>query len=182
MPARNSILVNAPPDKMAIIRQAVTALDVPAEPEGSLLASISRMHTYRLAALDPEPLVKSLQSLGDLDPRTQLEVDKQNHAIIAYCPAADHVMIQMLIDKLDGSGAEVRRDPAAAAGGRRRGRHHPVHDGRRGEEGEQHQKLLPLGLPPVIARRTEQKDKFRVDADIEHNRLLLWANEIEMTR
>ena len=33
---------------------------------------------------------------------------------------------------------------------------------------------------PVRQRADEKPNEFRVDADVEHNRLLLWANEIEL--
>ncbi|KKN53901.1 hypothetical protein LCGC14_0597560, partial [marine sediment metagenome] len=49
-------------------------------------------------AIDPEPLVKTLEDIGDLDMRTRLEVDKQNNTIIAYATLADHVTIRALVE------------------------------------------------------------------------------------
>jgi type II secretory pathway component GspD/PulD (secretin) len=181
-PRRNSILVQAPPDKMAIIRQAVEALDVPAGPEESLLLSMHRMQIYRLAAIDPEPLVKTLEALGDLDPKTRLEVDKVNRAIIAYAPAVDHVMIRALVDQLDGSGRRfevipLRRLEADYVAG-------TIQFMMAGEEQKEDSRssryYFGYGYSSSRNQGDQQQDKFRVDADVEHNRLLLWANDIEV--
>ena len=53
--------------------------------------------------MDPEPLVKTLEEVGNLDPSTRLQVDKANRSIVAYAPLADHVTIRSMIEKLDGS-------------------------------------------------------------------------------
>jgi len=136
-PRRNSILAHAPPDKMAIIEQAIVMLDVPTGMGESLLLSMHRMQIYRLAAIDPEPLVKTLEALGELDPRTRLEVDEEHRVIIAYATAADHVVIRALVDQLDGSGRRfdvipLRRlaaDPDQPRAGRPRGDHFGRHRG-----------------------------------------------------
>lgn len=176
---RNSVLANAPPDKMAVIAKAIEVLDVPLDRDQSLLLNVNRMQVYRLAQLDPEALVKTLQDSGDLDPTTRLEVDRQNKAIIAYAALADHMLIRTLVQKLDGSGRQfevlrLRRLEADYVSGTitfmmgqepktdERPRYYGFWDGR-----------------PRPADETSQ-DKFRVDADVAGNRLLLWANEIEM--
>jgi type II secretory pathway component GspD/PulD (secretin) len=105
-PRRNSVLVHAPPDKLAIIAKAVEVIDVPLDRDQSLLLNVNRMQVYRLAQLDPESLIKTLQDCGDLDPTTRLEPDRKNNAIIAYAPLADHLTIRTLVGKLDGSGRQ----------------------------------------------------------------------------
>ena len=65
---------------------------------------MARMQIYRLATMNPQPLVKTLHAIGNLDLDTRLEVDEAKKAIIAYATLADHVTIQALIDKLDGTG------------------------------------------------------------------------------
>ena len=105
-PRRNSILANAPPDKMAVIAKAVEVIDVPLDRDQSLLLNVNRMQIYRLAAIDPETLIKTLQDSGDLDPTTRLEADRKNQAIIAYAPLTDHLTIRTLVEKLDGSGRQ----------------------------------------------------------------------------
>src|SRR5262249_1800152 len=71
----NSILAKAPADKMAIIEQAVKAVDIPQNKSQSLLANLPGMRVYHLSAVDPAALVKVLEDLGNLDPVTRLEVD-----------------------------------------------------------------------------------------------------------
>jgi type II secretory pathway component GspD/PulD (secretin) len=100
----NSILVNAPPDKMAIVNQAIEIIDVPANAANSLIRNLDRMRVYRLAALDPDTLVKVLEEVGSLDYDTKLEVDTKSKAVIAYASLADHLTIQSVVDRLDGSG------------------------------------------------------------------------------
>ena len=100
---RNSILAHAPPDKMAIIIQAINAIDVPLDTTQSLLTNVNRMQVYRITGVDPEPVVKTLQEIGNLDPTTRLQVDKKNKAIVAYASLADHVTIRSVVEKLSGS-------------------------------------------------------------------------------
>lgn len=175
---KNSILVNAPPDKMAIIEQAVKALDVPTHGPGSVLSQMSRWQVYRLAAIDPQPLVETLRELGGLEPTTRLEIDRENNAIIAYASLADHVTIKALIDRLDGSGRRfevitLRRLPADYVAG-------TINFMMTGEEAQNESRNR--WNPWDRSRRSNDagNNKFRVDADVENNRLLLWANDIEI--
>jgi len=176
---RNSIVAQAPPDKMAVIEQAVKILDVPSD-TGAFLAGMSRWQVYRLAAVDPEPLAKTLEELGGLDPSARIEVDKANNALIVYAPLADHVTIRAVIERLDGSGRrfeviQLRRLPADYVAG--------TIDFMMGGQRET-ASSTPSWLPPWERDRQRQSKKnpneFRVDADVENNRLLLWANEIEI--
>jgi type II secretory pathway component GspD/PulD (secretin) len=177
---KNSILAHAPPDKMAIIEQAVRMIDMPSNDRNSLLTNPTRMQVYRLHALDPEPLVKTLQEIGELEPATRLEVDQKNKVIIAYASLADHVVIRQLVDRLDGSGRRfevipLRRLAADYVAGtiefmmvgqeeeNERPRYYDYYSYRYGSRNE-----------------SESQGKFRVDADVENNRLLLWASDIEI--
>ncbi|WP_460166589.1 secretin N-terminal domain-containing protein [Thermostilla marina] len=176
---RNSILVNAPPDKMAIIEEAVKAIDVPSGSAESPLVTMNRWQVYRLAAVDPEPLVETLRELGGLEPTTRLEIDRENNAIIAYASLADHAVIKALIDRLDGSGRrfeviQLRELPADYVAG-------TINFMMTGKE-EENRSSYNWWNPWERYRRPEGGDgnKFRVDADVENNRLLLWANDIEI--
>ena len=177
---RNSILVNAPPDKMAIIRQAIQALDVPANEGESPLVAIGRMHTYRLAVLEPEALVKSIEAMGFLDPRSHLEVDNDNKAVIAQCSAVEDLMIRTLIDKLDGSSREfhviqLRRLAADEVAGTIQF----MMVG--GEEKETNSRsYYPWYGSSRQSNEKEEKDKFCCEPDIERNQIILKANEIEL--
>lgn len=178
----NSILANAPPDKMAVIEQAVLVIDVPQDAGQGLLANIHKMQVYRLAGVTPEALVKVLKELGSLDPTTRLEIDQKNRAIIAFAPLADHVLIRSLVDKLDGAGRRfeviqlrvlsaeyvagsintLMNGPEKTDNNRNR---YPFFFFDRGGDSQQ---------------QPDPADRFQIEADIEHNRLLLRANDVEL--
>jgi type II secretory pathway component GspD/PulD (secretin) len=178
-PRRNSVLVHAPPDKLAIIAKAVEVIDVPLDRDQSLLLNVNRMQVYRLAQLDPESLIRTLQDCGDLDPTTRLEPDRKNNAVIAYAPLTDHLTIRMLVGKLDGSGRQfevipLRRLEADYVAG--------TITFMMGQEPKTEQQPRYFGYWDGRSRPTEEsaRDKFRVDADVAGNRLLVWANDVEM--
>lgn len=181
----NSILATAPPDKMAIVAQAVKTLDVISSRE-SLLQNVQRMQVYRLSGLDPQTLVELLEEVGNLDPTTKLQIDSKNKSIVAHASLADHLTIKMLVEKLDGTGRKfqvipLRRLEADYVAG-------TIEFMMAGGEKEKNQTrsnpfYFDFGYNPYGMRnspQTDNNDKFRVDADVENNRLLLWANEIEL--
>ncbi|MFH1267788.1 MAG: secretin N-terminal domain-containing protein, partial [Planctomycetota bacterium] len=143
-------------------------------------------HVYRLVTLDPEPLVNTLEAMETLSFQARLEVDKENGSVIAYAPEADHQKIRALIDELDGSGRQfhvvpLRRLEADYVAG-------TIAFMMAGKE-EQNQsghsrtyvyKEYYGGGPSRGDGKEKKPDEFRVDADVEYNRLLLWANEIEL--
>ena len=181
----NSILATAPPDKMAIVSQAVKTLDVQSSHE-HLLQNLSRMQVHRLSGIEPQSLVDLLEEVGNLDPTTKLQIDTKNKSIIAYASLADHLTIKMLVEKLDGTGRKFQVIPLRKlgadyvagtiefmmAGGEKektQGRQNPYYgyfDG--------------FSMMGGRSSQTDSSDKFKVDADVENNRLLLWANEIEL--
>jgi type II secretory pathway component GspD/PulD (secretin) len=178
---RNSILAHAPPDKMAIIAQAINAIDVPLDTTQSLLSNVSRMQVYRITGVDPEPVVKTLQEIGNLDPTTRLQIDKKNKAIVVYASLADHVTIRSVVEKLSGSERKfevirLRRLAADYVAG-------SIMFMMVGEKKEKPARQ-PYWMMDYGNQSSSDKDKsaneFRVEADVEHNRLLLWANEIEL--
>ena len=176
----NSIFVEARPDKMAVIAQVVEAVDIPISHDDSLLVNLNRMQVYRLSGVDPEPVVKTLMDIGNLEPSTRLEIDRKNSAIVAYASLADHVTIRAVVDKLSGSERKfevirLRRLEADYVAG--------TIEFMMGSGGKK-EKSRPnpfFGYYDQSARdSTPGTKEFRVDADVEHNRLLLWANEIEL--
>lgn len=178
-PRRNSVLVHAPPDKLAIIAKAVEVIDVPLDRDQSLLLNVNRMQVYRLAQLDPESLIRTLQDCGDLDPTTRLEPDRKNNAVIVYAPLTDHLMLRSLVGKLDGSGRQfdviaLRRLEADYVAG--------TIAFMMGQEPKTEQRPRYFGYWDGRSRASEEseQDKFKVDADVAGNRLLVWANDIEM--
>jgi type II secretory pathway component GspD/PulD (secretin) len=192
---RNSVLANAPPKEMKVIEQTIAYLDVPygsdvsvagaSEPGHNAGQNQRTMKKYQLTTLDPENLMEILSEIGGLSPFAEFKVDEKAKTLFALATAADHEKINGLIDQFDGTGREfhviwLRRLPADAVaatifnlmGGQteeeedddRRGYYFSWYDRDRDEDKEK----------PVKG--------FGVDADIENNRLLLWANDVEMER
>ncbi len=173
----NSILATAEPDKLKQIEQAIKELDVPTPAEEALLGNMNRMKIYRLNTYDPEPLVKLLVDLGQLDPRTKLEADKANRSIMAYASLADHLLISTLIEKVDGSTRkfeviQLQKLDAESVTGTIRFM--------MGEDQEQGRNDWDYYYYRRRSGSGEDSEKFRVDADVENNRLLLRANETEL--
>ena len=181
-PRRNSILAHAPPDKMAIIAKAIETIDMPPDRDEAFLLNADRLQIYRLASLAPETLVNTLEESGDLDPTTRLQADTKNKAVIAYASLADHLIIRTMVDKLDGSSRQMeviplRRLAADYVAGTIE---HMM--GVADENKEQRPRYYGYYSSRYGSGRSaeEDKDKFRVDADVEGNRLILWTNEIEL--
>ena len=175
----NTILVFAPPEQMAIVEQAIEAVDIPTDQDRSLRNRLLKFHSYKLASMDPAPLVNILEEVGQLDFNTTIKIDEKNNAIVAYATLADHVTIRSLIDKLDGSGRrfyvkKLRRLKADYVAG--------TIEFMMGAAEEENQGRSRY-YNPWYSRRNNDEDKtnkFSVDADIENNWLLLRANESEM--
>ena len=182
---RNSILVQARPDKMAIIADSIKLLDVQEQGARSLQAYLGRMQVYRLAQLDPRKLVASLQELGGLDPTTRLEVDEANRAIIAYASPADHFTIRSTVEKLDSSARHVeviplRRLAADEVAGTIQ---HLM--GGSADRQSSRPEYMDYMYGYSFSRRnrnqeSESADQFRIDADVANNRLLVRANDVEL--
>ncbi|MGH7140804.1 MAG: secretin N-terminal domain-containing protein, partial [Pirellulales bacterium] len=177
----NSILANAPPDKMGIIRQAIDAVDVPHGSAG-FMADAQRVKPYRLSGLQPETLVKVLKELGSLDPSTKLQVDEKKNALIVYGPLADHLLITDLVERLDGTGRkfeviQLRTLSAEYVAG-------SIITLMNGPEKQDDSRSRSRYYNPFYDSGSQQQqettDKFWVEADIERNRLLLRANDVEL--
>lgn len=182
-PRRNSVLVQAPPDKMATIADAIRLIDVPEQGAQSLQAYLGRMQVYRLAQLDPAKLVETLTQLGGLDPTTRLEVDEANRAIIAYASPADHHTIRMTVEKLDSSARHVeviplRRLAADEVAGTIQ--YLMAGDGDQSSRSRSDYMDYMFGYSSRRSRSEPSTDQFRVDADVENNRLLVRANDVEL--
>jgi len=175
----NSILVTAPPDKMAMIVQVIKAIDVSTDHDQSAPDLMSRTEIYRLVGIDPEPVVKTLEEIGNLSPTHHLDADKKNKLIIADGTPADHKTIRALVDKLSGSDRsfevirlhKLRADAAA-------GSIEFLMGTDKKKKKETHRWWNPWD--DNSSNDNEKSNEFRVAADIEHNRLLLWASEVEL--
>jgi type II secretory pathway component GspD/PulD (secretin) len=201
---RNSVLANAPPEQMKIIEQTIRYLDVPfgdAETgdAASSVAGVSDagqngaagggngqrvMKKYPLVTLDPETFVMTLEEIGGLSPAAEFKVDKKSKTLFALAVETDHQKINALIDQFDGSGRDfhvlwLRRLPADAVAA-------SIYNLMAGQAEEEDDNRNRYPWYWDYDSRNEEEDKpvkgFGVDADIENNRLLLWANEAEMER
>jgi type II secretory pathway component GspD/PulD (secretin) len=174
---QNTILAHAPPEKMAIIEQAIEAIDVPASQAQSLPDRLLRMKIYKLATMNPEPLISMLEEIGGLNFNTVLKADTKANAIVAYATLADHVTIDALVNKLDGSArkfqviplSRLRADYVAGTIQFMMGTGEKVQNDRRSYYYSQ-----------ATEEEAAETDVFRVDADVENNWLLVRANESEM--
>jgi hypothetical protein len=128
--------------------------------------------------------VLTLEEIGELNPSAEFRVDKKSKTLFATATAADHEKINSLIDQFDGSGREfhvisLRRLPADAVAATI----YNLMAGQQEEEDDSNRRPYWYYDP---WERNEDQDKpvqgFGVDADIENNRLMLWANDAEYQR
>jgi len=178
----NMLYAYAPPNVLADIEEALETLDVPDRRSATVEAQWGGMRVYHLSSLSPEPLVKTLKEIGNLDLNTHLEIDKDSKAIIAYATLADHAKINMLIEKLDSTGRKfeviplrkLRADYVAGT----------VQHMFLGGQGKKKKKSREIGWwSRYYGDRQSEKekgDRFMVDAETEHNLLLLWATDVEI--
>ena len=178
-PRDNSILANAPPDKMGVIEQAILAIDVPQTRDSSRMGGVGRMQVYRLTGIAPETLVKVLDDLGGLDPTTKIEVDSKNKALVVYAPLVDHVVIRSLVEKLDGAGRRFEVYPLRTLQAEYvAGTIMTLMNGPdKNESRNRNPWMWDFGGGN---QQTETTDKFWVEADIEGNKLLMRANDVEL--
>ena len=177
---RNSIIVNAPPDKMAIVAAFITRVDV-SNPDEDYQALTTRMKVYRLSSLDPKQFVSSLMALNVLEPTTRLEADDKNKSMIAYASLADHLTIQETLKKLDGSArqAEVialRRLRADEVAGTIRMLMGVEQDKK---DDNQRRNYFSYDFYNQRNKDNASKDMLRIGVNAESNQLILWANEYE---
>jgi hypothetical protein len=174
----NSILAHAPPDKMAVIAQAIEVLDVPSNRQESMLTNLNRFHRYPLSGVEPELIVKTLHEVGNLDPSTRLEIDRKNKTIVAYATLADHMAIRTVVEKLSGSERQFEvKQLRRLASDYVAGTIELMMGKGKKEKTSRLSYYLGYNEPSNSDRGANE---FRVDADVEHNRLLLYANEVEL--
>lgn len=166
---KNSILANAPPDKLAVIRQAVQAIDVPADDSGPQLTNLTRMKIYRTKAVDPDAvqdLINDLIAKGKLGRSTQAEADDDSNMLIVYATPEDHLAIANLVSQFDDDGRDARVLPL-----------------RRLDANYARQAIRSMLQGYGEGQgRGRAGDQFRVEADPDQSRLLLWANDEEADR
>jgi type II secretory pathway component GspD/PulD (secretin) len=190
---RNSVLANAPPDQMKIIEQAISYLDVPfgdataSTDAGSAENNERSMKKYPLTTLDPDKFVATLEEIGGLSPYAEFKVDTGSKTLFALATASDHKKIGSLIDQFDGTGRhfeviQLRRRPADAVAATI----FSLMGGQEKEDEDKNKNRRYFSPWDDMGGRDDDKKKpvkgFGVDADVEHNQLLIWANDAEMER
>ncbi len=181
-PRDNEIIAQAPPETMAIIEQTVQLLDAPSARQESLDRQLSKYRVFRLSQIDPETLVTMLTEMGGLDPRTKLTADKKNHSLIVNGSLVDHVVVQQVVERLDGSDRSfevirLRRLPADYVAGTIRFMMGGEEEKKDDSSYRRYYYYDPFGSNQ---QEEEKSTQFRVDADVENNRLLIYANELEL--
>jgi type II secretory pathway component GspD/PulD (secretin) len=182
---RNVLLVNAEPKEMAVIERTIAEIDVPENglpgtmgPEAGVRPDELTLEKYQTMTASPESVISALQDVGGLSPRAQLSSESASKTIFAYATAADHAVIKRMIDKLDAAGRSLyviwlnRRSPADQVAG-------TVHALMVGEK-KKEENRRPWYWDYYDNNQEEQPDTgFRIQADVENNRLLLWATDAE---
>lgn len=187
----NSILVNASPEELQKIEQAIEQLDVPSGAAGgSLVVSAAgeesnrvEMRRYALVSLKAESVVTALKEIGDLDPRTMLQMDSDAKVIFASATMADHEKISAIIERLDGAGREVeviwlKRLPVDQVVVTIRNLLQKKEDDDDSNSRRGYSSYWYRGGDDQSDK--EEDTQFRVEGDIENNRLILYANKQEL--
>lgn len=171
----NSILVHAPPDKVEVIRQAIVSLDRPSSKTESAWENINRVKVYKVNNVDVDSIqdmVREMQDLGRLDAETRIEIDDRNDTIIAYASPTDHLTLAHLVRSFQQEPREAHviqlrvLDPRYAAEAVR------VLFNQNEDSNNWRRRRY----------RDSEEDSFRVEADQQHRRLLLWATATERER
>lgn len=165
----NSLLVNAPPNKIEIVRQAVLAMDKPLADPDTAWETISRVKVYDVQGFEPDAiskLVASLQDRGSVAKETRVQFEAAYNRLVVFASPADQLTISQLVDSFR---AEKRTatvlplanvDPAYAA--------------------KAVQLILKSPDRPAPMPGIPSDGKFQIEADSQNNRLLLWATSAEV--
>jgi type II secretory pathway component GspD/PulD (secretin) len=165
----NSILVNAPPNKVEVIRQAIEAIDKPLPDSVSTWETMSRVKVHEVSGFDPDTITRllaSLQEQGNIAKGSRIQYESAYHRLIVFASPEDQLTIAQVIESFRAQ----RREPS----------------------------VLPLAnIDPVYAVKAIQlilknpergatlpasstEGKFQIEADPDHHRLLLWATQDEL--
>ncbi len=177
---QNSIIIMAPPDRLAIATEFLKRIDVPSNSISSLADVENRVQVFRLASLDPEKLIEIIQEMNILEPTTRTRVDNENRAVIVSGSAADRYIIDQLIKRLDGSGRqfEVLQLRRLDAGEVAESIAFLMGEEKTDDKSSGRRMSYYWGGEPEKEKKKE--DKFRVAANTRFRQVLLWANESEM--
>ena len=166
----NSILVNAPPNKMEVIRQAIKAMDKAVAPSDSTWETVSRVKVHEVSGFDPDSISKlliALQERGNLAKDSRIQHEAAYNRIIAFASPEDHLTISQVIDSFRAQKRTAAVLPLASLD--------PVY------AVKSIQVVLKSPERPSMRPGVASDGKFLIEADPEHRRLLLWATEDELS-
>ena len=180
----NAILVNAPPKEMEMVALTIKQFDVPEHEIAASRGPDRQLRLEKYPTNSAEEVVNALKKLGTLDPLTQLQSDDRADVIFAYATESDHEIIKKMIDKLDGEGRSGRVVPLnrRMAADQAAGTIQALLVGEKKEEDDSNSRSRYFGFYGGYGggdRGNSRDGEFRIQADIENNRLLLWANDAE---
>ncbi len=165
----NSLLVNAPPNKIEIVRQTVEAMDKPVGDKESLWETMNKVKVYDVTGFDPivlQRMTASLQAQGTLNKDTRVHHEPAYNRMVVFAPPADQVTIAQLMEsfRAEKRTATVLQlsnvEPSYAA--------------------KAVSVILKAPGRPSQSPGIPSDGVFQVEADTKNNRLLLWATPAEM--
>lgn len=165
----NSIVVNAPPDKLEMVRQTVETLDKPLPEADSSWQTVSRVKVHPVNGFDPEAisrLLLALQERGNLAKDTRIQHEAAYNRIIAFATPEDHLTISQLIESYRAekrSAAVINLSNVAP--------NYAV---------KAIQLILKSPERPSKSPGVPSDGKFQIESDPDNNRLLLWATSEEL--
>ncbi len=178
----NTISANAPPKEMEIIKRVVKQFDVPSNIGGLAESGELTTKRYQTATVSADSVVTALKEIANLSPLTQLQSDSGSKTIFATATAEDHATIQGMIDRLDGSGRSIRviwlsrRTPVDQVAGTIQA----LMVGEKKDDGNSRNRYYGYYDPWSSRNNSSSAESgFRIQADIEHNRLILMATDDE---
>lgn len=165
----NSILCNAPPNKIEIVRQAIEAIDKPLPDTESTWSTLSRVKLHDVEGFDPKAitiLLASLQEQGNLGKDARFQYEAAYNRIIAFAGAEDQLTIAQVIESFRAKRRSATVLPLGSIDAE-----YAV---------SAIQLVLKNPIRPPAAPGVASDGTFQVEADPDHKRLLLWASEEEV--
>lgn len=100
----NRVLVAAPPDKLALVEQAIKTLDI--EPGTQINNQFSsRVEVFRVTRNDPTAVVTFLTELLQEDPQVKLTADIRSSSIYVVAPPAQQATIRAVLAEMEGTSS-----------------------------------------------------------------------------
>lgn len=183
VPRENVLLVTGPADKIATIADAVELLDQPSLRSQSVLDSIQRTEVYRLENFDPEAFIETVREMGGLSPLTQIRADETRGAVIVSGSKVDHLILEQLLEKIDGTSREFHVIPLRKLDAEYVAGSIKLMMGAEDEKKEDTRRSYyynPYSSRSSSSSSKKSNDKFTIDADVEYNRLLLRCTTFEL--